>query len=107
MILIFDDASKNAKLSLCQSDLLPRLQSVTETLCKDQPELAYVVLLGLILFFKPSYSRSVPVFHPEYGRFMIETTPGSPYTGSLPDLLSVEKDMRYRSVGRTAQLARR
>lgn len=27
---------------------------------------------------------------------MIESTPGSPYTGSLPDLLSVEENMRYR-----------
>lgn len=29
---------------------------------------------------------------------MLESTPGAPYTGSIPDLLSVEKDMRYRLV---------
>lgn len=39
---------------------------------------------------------SVPTFHPEYGRYMLESTPGSPYTGSLRDLLSVESNMRYR-----------
>jgi glutamate--cysteine ligase catalytic subunit len=27
---------------------------------------------------------------------MLESTPGSPYTGSIPDLLSVEANMRYR-----------
>ena len=40
----------------------------------------------------------MPTFHPEYGRFMLESTPGSPYTGSLKDLISVEDNMRYRSV---------
>lgn len=39
---------------------------------------------------------SIPTFHPEYGRYMIESTPGSPFTGHLPDLLSVERDMRFR-----------
>lgn len=41
-------------------------------------------------------SGAVPLFHPEYGRYMLESTPGAPYTGSLPDLLSVERNMRYR-----------
>jgi len=40
----------------------------------------------------------VPVFHPEYGRFMLESTPGEPYNGSVNDLLSVERNMRFRSV---------
>jgi len=39
---------------------------------------------------------SVPTYHPEYGRYMLESTPGSPYTGSIPDLLAVEGNMRYR-----------
>ena len=39
---------------------------------------------------------SAPTFHPEYGRFMLESTPGSPYTGEIRDLLSVESNMRYR-----------
>ena len=38
----------------------------------------------------------IPRFHPEYGRYMLESTPGAPYTGSLHDLISVEKNMRYR-----------
>ena len=46
----------------------------------------------------PSVSQAVPTFHPEYGRFMLESTPGSPYTGSLQDLISVEENMRYRCI---------
>lgn len=40
----------------------------------------------------------MPTFHPEYGRYMLESTPGAPYGPSLPDLLSVEDNMRYRCV---------
>jgi len=29
---------------------------------------------------------------------MLESTPGAPYTGTIPDLLSVENNMRYRLV---------
>ncbi|KAG8864529.1 hypothetical protein FRB96_005032 [Tulasnella sp. 330] len=80
MIVNFDDDSKNAKLALCQSELLPKLQLLSENIGND-----------------PSIdAANVPTFHPEYGRYMIESTPGSPYTGSLPDLLSVEANMRYR-----------
>ena len=42
------------------------------------------------------FSGAIPLFHPEYGRYMLESTPGAPYTGSLPDLLSVERNMHYR-----------
>jgi hypothetical protein len=38
------------------------------------------------------------VFHPEYGRYMLESTPGAPYTGCVRDLLLVESNMRLRWV---------
>lgn len=41
-------------------------------------------------------SDQIPTFHPEYGRFMLESTPGSPYGASLKDLLGVEGNMRLR-----------
>ena len=44
----------------------------------------------------------MPTFHPEYGRFTLESTPGAPYTGSLPDLISVEQNMRYRYILNTS-----
>lgn len=39
---------------------------------------------------------TIPTFHPEYGRYMLESTPGSPYTDSVQDLLSVQSNMHYR-----------
>lgn len=49
-------------------------------------------------------SVTVPNFHPEYGRYMLESTPGKPYTGDICDILSVESNMRYRCVIRIPQL---
>jgi glutamate--cysteine ligase catalytic subunit len=40
----------------------------------------------------------MPTFHPEYGRFQIESTPGAPFNLTWKDLLSVEKDMKRRCV---------
>ncbi|KAI6033155.1 glutamate-cysteine ligase-domain-containing protein [Pisolithus orientalis] len=79
MVVIFDDEKKNAKLSLRQTEILEELGKAVGTLHNDA-----------------SLSTSVPKFHPEYGRYMLESTPGSPYTGSIADLLSVEANMRYR-----------
>ncbi|PCH43378.1 glutamate-cysteine ligase catalytic subunit [Wolfiporia cocos MD-104 SS10] len=79
MVVSFDDEGKNARLSLRQTEILAKLNAITDDIASDRSDPA-----------------SVPTFHPEYGRFMLESTPGSPYTGSLTDLLSVESDMRYR-----------
>ncbi|KAI0633570.1 glutamate-cysteine ligase catalytic subunit [Trametes polyzona] len=79
MVASFDDQEKNAKLSLRQTEILAKLQAIVDDIASDRGE-----------------SDSVPTFHPEYGRFMLESTPGSPYTGEIKDLLSVEGNMRYR-----------
>ncbi|KAF9452748.1 glutamate-cysteine ligase catalytic subunit [Macrolepiota fuliginosa MF-IS2] len=79
MVISFDDKEKNAKLSLRQTEILAKLNAIVDDICADCPE-----------------NVSVPKFHPEYGRYMLESTPGSPYTGSIRDLLSVESNMRYR-----------
>ncbi|KAI6040302.1 glutamate-cysteine ligase-domain-containing protein [Pisolithus marmoratus] len=79
MVVTFDDERKNAKLSLRQTEILEELGETVGKLSRDT-----------------SLSASVPKFHPEYGRYMLESTPGSPYTGSIADLLSVEANMRYR-----------
>lgn len=39
-----------------------------------------------------------PLFHPEFGRFMLEATPGKPWGIGLKDLLDVEPDMKRRYV---------
>ncbi|KAL9939413.1 hypothetical protein V8E36_001230 [Tilletia maclaganii] len=38
----------------------------------------------------------IPTFHPEYGRYMLESTPGRPYGVSLRQLIRVEANMRKR-----------
>lgn len=76
MLIAFDDKNRNAKLALDQDEVLPELES-------------YVDVHG-------GESRTVPSFQPEYGRHQIESTPGSPYSGSLSDLAQVEENMRER-----------
>lgn len=78
MVVTFDNAERNAKLSLRQSEILAKLQTIVEDIACGCEK------------------KSVPTYHPEYGRFMLESTPGSPYTGSLTDLLCVEGNMRVR-----------
>jgi glutamate--cysteine ligase catalytic subunit len=38
----------------------------------------------------------VPIFHPEFGRFMLETTPGKPWGIEFHELLDVERNMKIR-----------
>jgi glutamate--cysteine ligase catalytic subunit len=40
----------------------------------------------------------MPHFHPEFGRFMLEATPGLPWGIGLKELLEVEADMKLRFV---------
>ena len=40
----------------------------------------------------------LPIFHPEFGRFMLEATPGKPWGIGFKDLLDVEHNMRRRLV---------
>ncbi|KIJ49563.1 hypothetical protein M422DRAFT_27931 [Sphaerobolus stellatus SS14] len=82
MVVSFDDEAKTARLSLRQSEILEKLANVVHDL-RASNEL-------------PEDINAVPLFHPEYGRYMLESTPGKPYTGSLHDLLSVERNMQYR-----------
>jgi hypothetical protein len=41
-------------------------------------------------------SSILPIFHPEFGRFMLEATPGKPWGIGFKDLLDVEPNMRLR-----------
>jgi glutamate--cysteine ligase catalytic subunit len=36
------------------------------------------------------------VFHPEFGRFMLEATPGKPWGIEFKELLEVEPNMKLR-----------
>lgn len=39
---------------------------------------------------------ALPIFHPEFGRFMLEATPGKPWGIGFRDLLDVEPNMKLR-----------
>ncbi|KAG7107207.1 Glutamate--cysteine ligase like protein [Verticillium longisporum] len=43
-----------------------------------------------------SAKPTLPVFHPEFGRFMLEATPGKPWGIDFRELLGVEPDMKLR-----------
>ncbi|KIY74336.1 glutamate-cysteine ligase catalytic subunit [Cylindrobasidium torrendii FP15055 ss-10] len=79
MVVSMNDIEKDARLSLRQTEILEKLSSIVSDITTDCHA-----------------AVPVPTFHPEYGRFMLESTPGSPYTGSISDLISVEANMRYR-----------
>ena len=71
---------------------------VSFRLCNSFFSFPHPLVPGFNLTFFQLCALSVvpPVFHPEYGRFMLESTPGAPYTGSVRDLVLVEFDMRLR-----------
>lgn len=82
MVVACDDEAKTAMLSLRQTEILQKLQSATL-----DPKLEK---------YKPKDCATIPTFHPEYGRYMLESTPGCPFSGTPKDLVSVESDMRFR-----------
>ncbi|CAZ81755.1 unnamed protein product [Tuber melanosporum] len=88
LVLAYDEENKNACLSLRQAEILAELAK-NESLRKaggnvpDSKEPAYT-------------SEPLPTFHPEFGRFMLEATPGAPFGLTWKDLLAVEGNMKLR-----------
>ncbi|CAE6455092.1 unnamed protein product [Rhizoctonia solani] len=80
MVVSYDEEGRDARLSLRQTEILPKIQQCERRLRESIPEKA----------------DSVPEFQPECNRYMLESAPGSPYNGSINSLLSVERDMRNR-----------
>lgn len=87
--MAFDDADKQVKLSLRQADILEALASDPELIRQGGgvPDLNKGI---------PKDDRPAPTFHPEFGRFMLEATPGKPWGIGFKDLLDVEQDMKLR-----------
>ncbi len=42
------------------------------------------------------YGSEEVIWHPEFARYMLESTPGQPYDHSISDLLDVEANMKMR-----------
>lgn len=102
MVISYDDESKNARLSLRQTEILTDLQAdaakrlEASRASSPAPSTAPTGEEGR--GEKKQKASCIPVFHPEYGRYMLESTPGEPYGATLEDLLDVEGNMRFRCV---------
>lgn len=88
LVVSYDEKNKNARLSLRQEEILEALgrleREQKETIARRKAE-------------DPNYQSEVPPkFHPEFGRFMLESTPGAPYGGNWSSLLTVESNMKLR-----------
>ncbi|ORZ09459.1 glutamate-cysteine ligase-domain-containing protein [Absidia repens] len=79
VVVNVDEEKRNTKLSLRVFDILPGLQ---------QPELDY----------NAGKTTQAPeaLWRPEYGRYMLESTPGLPYGATFRDLVHVEDNMKRR-----------
>ncbi|KAI0967368.1 glutamate-cysteine ligase [Xylaria arbuscula] len=89
LVVRYTDNAPNVLLSLRQADILKAL-AADEALSAQGggvPDLQDV---------KPQNSNPLPVFHPEFGRFMLEATPGKPWGIGFKELLEVESDMKTR-----------
>lgn len=92
LVVAMDGTEEKARLSLSQAEVLKALTEDVE-LAKH----------GNMV---PEYQGgevaknacTMPTFHPEFGRFMLEATPGKPWSIDFKDLLLVEADMKVRRV---------
>ncbi|KAH0287279.1 GCS-domain-containing protein [Aureobasidium namibiae CBS 147.97] len=89
LVVTYDHDKREVKLSLRQADIL-------EALASDEKLLAQGGGVDEIQRGSARSGKTAPVFHPEFGRFMLEATPGRPWGIDLKDLLDVEPDMKWR-----------
>uniref|UniRef100_A0A060T4F1 Glutamate--cysteine ligase n=1 Tax=Blastobotrys adeninivorans TaxID=409370 RepID=A0A060T4F1_BLAAD len=75
MVVEIDPETRQCRLSLRQAQILDQLAEAEKS--------------GSLTAHNVS-------FHPEYGRYMIETTPAKPFTGEFSELLKVEDNMKAR-----------
>lgn len=103
LVVNLDASLHEARLSLRQADILTalaedeHLASHGGTSCvpaihevNSDPE------LPLKMRSEVDRPATIPVFHPEFGRFMLEATPGKPWGIGFRDLLDVEPNMKWR-----------
>ncbi|KAM4066134.1 glutamate-cysteine ligase [Hirsutella rhossiliensis] len=91
LVVTYTDNDPKVLLSLRQADILNALAAdkelgqngTTPPQLHDEP-------------LKRTKSGPLPVFHPEFGRFMLEATPGKPWGIGFRELLDVEPDMKLR-----------
>ncbi|KAF2822225.1 GCS-domain-containing protein [Ophiobolus disseminans] len=90
LVVCYDQDNHKVRLSLRQADILAALASDDKLL--QQGGGVPDVQTG----DAQSHDNPAPVFHPEFGRFMLEATPGKPWGIGFKDLLDVEPNMKWR-----------
>ncbi|KAH6683108.1 glutamate-cysteine ligase-like protein [Halenospora varia] len=86
LVVTYKKDEPEVTLSLRQADILHALAQ-DETLCHDG---------GCVPDLQEVGGTTLPIFHPEFGRFMLEATPGKPWGIGFRDLLDVEPNMKLR-----------
>ncbi|KAG6128545.1 Zn finger-containing GTPase- Activating Protein for ARF [Claviceps purpurea] len=90
LVVVYTKENERVLLSLRQAQILEALaadQELAKEGCVPALQDGPIVKSG---------PNSLPVFHPEFGRFMLEATPGKPWGIGFKELLSVEPDMKLR-----------
>ncbi|KAJ5861832.1 uncharacterized protein N7529_009142 [Penicillium soppii] len=96
LVVALDDAAKKSRLSLAQAEILKSLAR-DEALWKSGS--------GKENKNGDHDGEEPPHFHPEFGRFMLEATPGEPWGIGFKDLLKVESNMKWRREVAKAHMA--
>lgn len=96
LVVALDDPAKKARLSLAQAEILKSLAR-DEELWKSGS--------GKGSETRDHDGEEPPHFHPEFGRFMLEATPGQPWGIGFKDLLKVESNMKWRREVAKAHMA--
>ncbi|KAJ5549427.1 hypothetical protein N7513_006661 [Penicillium frequentans] len=96
LVVSLDDAAKKARLSLAQAEIL-------KSLARD--EALWQAGSSENDANGEHAGEDPPHFHPEFGRFMLEATPGSPWGIGFKDLLKVESNMKWRREVAKAHMA--
>ncbi|TQS31793.1 hypothetical protein Golomagni_07913, partial [Golovinomyces magnicellulatus] len=89
LVVKYSDDEPRVVLSLRQAEILKALAADAE-LAKEGG------CVPALQDIKSKKTRTLPVFHPEFGRFMLEATPGKPWGIGFKELLDVEPDMKLR-----------
>lgn len=86
LVVNYKEADENVTLSLRQEDILTALKE-NKDIDACVPEFQDVT---------NTKGSKQPIFVPEFGRFMLEATPGKPWGIGFKDLLDVEPNMKWR-----------
>ncbi|KAI9723808.1 MAG: Zn finger-containing GTPase- Activating Protein for ARF [Chrysothrix sp. TS-e1954] len=89
LVVCLDDADRKARLSLRQADIL-------RALAEDESLVRQGGGVPDLNSWRDNDGETAPTFHPEFGRFMLEATPGKPWGIGFKDLLGVEPNMKRR-----------